>query len=125
MPHLVSDIILQNAPRYSLTNDDNAKEWSKFHSSRKSRNALPFKGPLFYLNFFSEILELYKNNYNNNIFPMPLKAFKRYTKSFLFDIQSSGSPEEWEGLNMPLNYVTGIPRQHRDNIPKVYYGVGI
>jgi hypothetical protein len=26
---------------------------------------------------------------------------------------------------MPLNYVTGIPRQHRDNIPKVYYGVGI
>ena len=56
---------------------------------------------------------------------MPLKAFKRYTKSFLFDIQSSGSPEEWEGLNMPLNYVTGIPRQHRDNIPKVYYGVGI
>ena len=43
MPHFVSDIILQNAPRYSLTNDDNAKKWSIGHSSRKSRNALSFK----------------------------------------------------------------------------------
>ena len=123
MPHFVSDIILPNAPRYSLTNDDNAKEWSTGHSSGKSRNALPFKGPLFYSKFLPEILELYKDNHKNNIFPIPLKAFKRYTKSFLFNIQNSGCPEEWEGQNMPLNHVTGIPRRHRANIPKVFYGV--
>ena len=123
VPHFVSDIILKNAPRYSLTNDDNAKEWSSSHSSGKSRNALSFKGPLFYLRFFPEILELYKNNHNNNIFPMPLKAFKKYANSFLINIQSSGNPEEWEAQNMPLNHVTGIPRRHRANIPEVFYGV--
>ena len=42
MPHFVYDIILQNAPRYSLTND-NAKKWSIGDSSGKSRNALSFK----------------------------------------------------------------------------------
>ena len=123
MPNLVSDIILPNAPRYSLTNDDNAQEWSAGHLSGKSRSALPFKGPLFYSKFLPEILELYKENHNNNIFPIPLKAFKGYTKSFLFNTQNSGSPEEWEGKNMPLNYITGLPRRHRANIAKVYYGM--
>lgn len=123
MPRLVSDIIPQNAPRYSLTNDDKTKEWLTSHSSGKSRSALSFKGPLFYSKFLTKIVELYKENHNNNIFPIPLKAFKQYTKSFLFNIQTSGSQEEWEGKNMPLTNVAGICKSQRANIPKVFYGV--
>ena len=90
------------------------------HSTGKYRNALSFKGPLFYFNYMPQIFALFQNNFKkSNI--MPVKLFKQYAKSFALDLQNSGSPEEWEGPNAPLYYVPGLPRDHRKNIQTVIY----
>ena len=47
--------------------------------------------------------------------------FKKHTKSFVFKIQNSGDPNEWEGANTPLHNVPGLPRAKRENIPKASY----
>ena len=50
-----------------------------------------------------------------------VNLFKRHSKSFVFDLQTSGSQNEWEETNTPLYNVPGIPRTSRDNIPKISY----
>ena len=36
-----------------------------------------------------------------------------YAKLFVFDLQSQGKDDEWEGHNIPLHYVPGLPRGSR------------
>ena len=86
----------------------------------KFRNNLSFKGPLFYLKYMPEIFEQFQKTYENSKI-VPLKQFKKYATSFALDIQSCGRSEEWEGLNTPLYYVPGLPREHRKNIPEIIY----
>ena len=71
-----------------------------------------FKGPLFYQKYMPEIKS--KNNDMNNF--ESFKSFKLRVKSFVFDIQAEGRPNEWEGQNMPLYYCPGLPRSNREGI---------
>ena len=119
LPPLVSNVISPDAPKYDHSNLD-SEAWMANHFTGKFRHVVSFKGPLFYLNYMPKILEQFQNCHKNSI-NMPLKIFKRYVKSFALAIQSCGSLEEWEGLNTPLYYVPGLPREHRKNIPKVLY----
>ena len=90
------------------------------NSTGKCRHTLSFKGPLFYLKYMPEIFEQFQKTYEKSKI-VPLKQFKKYAKSFALDIQSCGRSEEWEGLNTPLYYVPGLPREHRKNIPEIIY----
>ena len=88
------------------------------YNKGKLRNAISFKGPSFYFNYVPQFLE-------STSLQHPCMAthnlFKNHTKSFVLNIQSNGSPSEWEGTNSPLYNVPGMPRVERENIPKVSY----
>ena len=107
LPPAVINTISADAPKYGNTNEL-CTEWFANHSTQKMRNALFFKGPLFYLKYFPEILQ--NRNHNINI------SFKAGVRPFVFDIQSEGRPNIWEGLNMPLYYCPGLPRINREGI---------
>ena len=107
LPSAVINTISADAPKYGNTNEL-CTEWFANHSTQKMRNALFFKGPLFYLKYFPEILQ--NRNHNINI------SFKAGVRSFVFDIQSEGRPNTLEGLNMPLYYCPGLPRINREGI---------
>ena len=118
LPLSVREIILPNAPRPNI-NIDHCKDWLTCHKTDVSRNALSFKGPLFFLKY----LPCIESNYTQNIKPhnISVNTFKNYAKSFVFDLQSQGKEDEWEGHNIPLHYVPGLPRGSRVNIkPKNY-----
>ena len=114
MPTAIANMISSNAPLPGLSLE-NCKTWLNSHSNEIYRNVLSFKGPLFYLKYMAEIIEnIHENSHTNN-------SFKNKTKSLIFSIQSSGSNEEWEGKNIPLYGVPGLPRNHRENIARVSY----
>ena len=92
--------------------------WMARHTKDKSRNIISFKGPLFYSKYMPEILEKNDIKYPCNA---PVNLFKKHTKSFIFEAQTSDNPDEWEGRNTPLYNVPGLPRASRENIPKVSY----
>ena len=56
IPNLVANIISTNAPR-NFVDAENCKEWLASHSTQKLRNALCFKGPLFYMKYYPEIIQ--------------------------------------------------------------------
>ena len=117
IPPPVFDIISSETPKYSHVNA-NIIEWMNSHNKGKLRNAISFKGPLFYFNYVPKYLELTNLKHpclaSHNI-------FKNHTKSFVLSIQSEGNPNEWEGKNTPLYNVPGLPRVERENVPKVSY----
>ena len=121
LPPSVSEVISSNAPVYDHINVG-SEAWMANYSTGKCRHALSFKGPLFYLKYMPEIFQKFQNTYENSKI-MPLQQFKKYAKSFALDIQSCGTSEEWEGLNTPLYYVPGLPREHRKNIPDIIYKI--
>ena len=88
IPPLVFNIISTEAPKYNHVNA-NLIEWMDSHQTGKLRNAISFKGPLFYFNYVPQFLEKTSLKYpclaTNNV-------VKKHTKYFVFNIQSSGSP---------------------------------
>ena len=62
-----------------------------------------------------KVLSTYKTETGNGM------LFKNRAKSFVYNIQCSGSAVEWEGQNTPLYYVPGLPRDHLENIATVTY----
>ena len=118
LPLSVAEIILPNAPRPNI-NIDCCKDWLTSHKTEVARNAVSFKGPLFFLKYLPCIESTYTQNtksYNTSV-----NTFKSYAKSFVFDLQSQGNEDEWEGINIPLHYVPGLPRGSRTNIPSINY----
>ena len=117
IPLPVFDIISPEAPKYNHVNA-NIIEWMNTHNKGKLRNAISFKGPLFYVDYVPQFLEKITLKHPclaaHNI-------FKKHTKAFCLTVQSTGSPNEWEGANTPLYNVPGLPREERENIPKVSY----
>ena len=109
IPTPVNDIISPEAPKYNHGNA-NIIEWMNRHNTGKLRNAISFKGPLFYFSYVTQHQCL-----------ATLNVFKKYTKSYVLSIQNSGSPIEWEGTNTPPYNVPGMPRSERENIPKISY----
>ena len=116
IPNLVANIISTNAPR-NFVDAENCKEWLASHSTQKLRNALCFKGPLFYMKYYPEIIQQGsdKNCYRT------INSFKKQASSFVLNIQTEGRATEWEGQNTPLYYVPGLPRRNRKNIPMISY----
>ena len=88
------------------------------HNTGKLRNAISFKGPLFYFDYVPQFWE--KTGLKHPCMATH-KIFKKHAKSFVLSIQNTGSPSEWEGANTPLYNVPGLPRAKRANIPKVSY----
>ena len=117
IPSPVYNIISPEAPKYNHVNA-NIIEWMNSHKIGKFRNVISFKGPLFYFKYVPQFLE--KTGLKHPCLATNI-LFKKHTKSFLFDIQSSGSPSEWEGTNTPLYNVPGLPRKERENITTVSY----
>ena len=117
IPPPVFNIISPEAPKYNHVNA-NIIEWMNGHNTGKLKNAISFKGPLFYYNYVPQFLEKTSLKHpclaNHSI-------FKKHTKSFVLSIQSSGNPSDWVGTNTPLYNVQGLPRDERKNIPKVSY----
>ena len=116
VPSLVASIVSKNAPKPGL--EENCTDWLASHSTQKLRNALSFKGPLFYLKYMPEIMSQNTETKSNNT---TLNTFKAQAKSFVFQIQTEGRMEEWEGKNTPLYYVPGLPRNRRENIDTISY----
>ena len=108
LPPSVSSIVLPAAPNPNRNFD--CIEWLSKHHSDKIRNALSFKGPLFYTTYKSKITETCTLEYPS------LFTFKRHAKALVFSQQCEGSVEEWEGRNTPLYYVPGLPRITRDHV---------
>ena len=94
LPSSVLNIISTDGPKYGNANEKSS-EWLANHPTQKMRNALYFKGPLFYLKYMPEIL-LNCDEVNNF---KTFKSFKARVKSFVFDTQTEGGPNDWEGLN--------------------------
>ena len=117
VPSLVASIVSTNAPKPCLETE-NCTDWLASHSTQKLRNALSFKGLLFYLKYMPEIVSQNTETKSNNT---TLNTFKAQAKSFVFKIQTEGRMEEWEGKNTPLYYVPGLPRSRRKNIDKISY----
>ena len=117
IPTPVIEIISPEAPKFNNINP-NAIEWMNRHNTGKLRNSISFKGPLFYFNYVPQFLE--KTGLKHPCMASH-NLFKKHTKSFILDIQNSGSLSEWEGANTPLYNVPGLPRAKRENIPKVSY----
>ena len=107
-----------NAPK-DIDDAENYKEWLAVasYSTQKLRNALSFKGPLFYMKYFPEIMS---QGSDINVY-MSINSFNIQAKSFVLNIQTEGRPMVWEGQNTPLYYVPGLPRSSRENIPKISY----
>ena len=120
IPTLVSKIIAQNSPKPGISNE-NDKQWVACHKSCKLRNALSFKGPLFYLKYRDGIYKHYIDRNENTATYTSFNSFKKSTKSFVFNLQTSGKSDDWEGSNLPLYSVPVLPRNLRKNIPKVNY----
>ena len=118
LPLSVAEIILPTAPNPNIDNDG-CKDWLASHQTGVSRNAVSFKGPLFFLKYLQQIESTYNQNTKSHY--ISVNTFKMYTKSFVFDLQSQGKEDEWEGHNIPLHYVPGLPRGSRMNIPPKKY----
>ena len=116
IPNLVANIISMNAPK-DINDAENCNEWLASHSTQKLRNALSFKGPLFYMKYLPKIMS---QDSDRNVY-MSVKSFKTKAKSFALKIQSEGRALEWEGQNTPLYHVPGLPRSSRENIPALSY----
>ena len=117
LPLPVLNIISPEAPKYNNLNV-NVLKWMDNHATGKLRNTISFKGPLFYSNYVTQFL---KATGLKHPCIASINFFKKHTKSFVFNIQSIGSPSEWEGTNTPLYNVPGLPRASRKNIPTVSY----
>ena len=117
IPPPVFGIISPEAPKHNHVNE-NVVAWMNRHNTGKLRNAISFKGPLFYFDYVPQFLE--KTDLKHPCM-VTHKIFKKHAKSFVLSIQSTGSPSEWEGANTPLYNVPGLPRAERANIPKVSY----
>ena len=117
-PLSVSRIISPDALKHGQVNEKTIA-WMASHTTEKLRDAISFKGPLFYSKYMPEILEKNGLKYPCNV---PVNLFKKHTKSFIFEIQICDRPNEWEGTNTPLYNVPGLPRANRENIPTVSYG---
>ena len=46
---------------------------------------------------------------------------EEHAKSYVLNIQNSGSPIDWEGMNNPLYNFPGLLRSEQENIPKISY----
>ena len=105
LPLSVADIILPNAPRPNI-NIDCCKDWLTSHKTGVARNAVSFKGPLFFLKYLPCIESTYTQNIKS--YKISVNTFKSYAKAFVFDLQSQGKEDEWEpmgGTNIPLHYI--------------------
>ena len=120
LPSSVLSIISPEAPKISQSNE-NCKEWMTNHSIGILRNAISFKGPLFYLNYFPEILSQCEDENKQNSIYTSSNSFKNRAKAFVLNMQARGCPNEWEGNNMPLYHLPSLPRNHRKNIPLISY----
>ena len=122
IPTLVSKLIAHNAPKPGVRNEHD-QNWVACQTTCKFRNALSFKGPLFYSKYKDAIYKhsIDRNKNKNNATFTSFISFKKYAKSFVFSLQTCGNYEEWEGSNMPLYYVPGLQREHRKNIPVMNY----
>ena len=118
LPLSVAEIILPNTPRPNI-NIDCCKDWLTSHKTGVARNAVSFKGPLFFLKYLPCIESTYTQNIKS--YKISVNTFKSYAKSFVFHLQSQGKEDEWEGQNIPLHYVPGLPRGSRINIPPLNY----
>ena len=94
-------------------------DWLSDHTTGRLRNAISFKGPLFSTHYMNEIIQSCADSVTSLI--PSLNAFKRRTKIFLFEQQTQGIEDEWEGKNTPLFYVPGLPRGSRNNTGNVTY----
>ena len=88
------------------------------HNKGMLRNGISFKGPLFYFDYVPQFLE--KTGLKHPWLATH-KIFKKHSKSFILNTQSTGSPSKWEGANIPLYNVPGLPPAGREKIPKVSY----
>ena len=120
LPSSVLSIISPEAPKISQSNE-NCKEWMTNHSIGILRNAISFKGPLFYLNYFPEILSQCEDENKQNSIYTSSNSFKNRAKAFVLNMQARGCPNEWEGNNMPLYHLPSLPRDRRLNIPVISY----
>ena len=120
LPSAVLSIISSDAPKINQ-NNENCKDWILKHSIGIFRNLISFIGPLFYLNYFPEILAQCNSETEKQLTYASVSSFKYRAKSFVLNLQTIGCPGEWEGRNMPLYHVPSLPRDHRENIPKITY----
>ena len=74
---------------------------------------------LFFLKYLPRIESTYNENTKSHY--ISVNTFKMYAKSIVFDLQSQRKEDEWEGHNIPLHCVPGLPRGSRMNIPPKKY----
>ena len=118
IPSSVVSIISPNAPKPDQ-NNEHCINWLTNYPTGKLRNAIYFKGPLFFTKYMPEIAaEFAAVNTNINI---PVQLFKKHTKAFIQNLQTEGHLNEWEGKNSMLYYVPGLPRTYRTNTLHVSY----
>lgn len=119
LPSSVSNIISPAAPKPDIIINNDHIDWLSDHTTGRLRNAISFKGPLFSTHYMNEIIQSCADSVTSLI--PSLNAFKRRTKIFLFEQQTQGIEDEWEGKNTPLFYVPGLPRGSRNNTGNVTY----
>ena len=76
LPLPVFSIISPEAPKINQ-NNENCKDWIINHSIGILRNVLSFKGPLFYLNYFPEVLAQCNSATEKSFIYASLNSFKK------------------------------------------------
>ena len=72
------------------------------YTTDKLRNAISFKGPLFYSKYMPEILDKIGITHPCNV---PVNIFKKHAKSFILECQSCDTIHEWgEGTLLYTTY---------------------
>ena len=119
IPASVANIISLKAPNLDC-NDEKFKVWFTKYPTGKCRNAICFKGPLFYKKYIVEIEAKYQN-IGTTTPNVPIKYFKNHAKALMLEVQGRGGSVEWEGQNMPLYNVPGLIKSRRNLKKDVTY----
>ena len=98
IPASVANIISLKAPNLDCK-DEKFKVWFTKYPTGKCRNAICFKGPLFYKKYIVEIEAKYQN-IGTTTPNVPIKYFKNHAKALMLEVQGRGGSVEWEGQNM-------------------------
>ena len=116
LPSSVSNIISPAAPKPDIIINNDHIDWLSDHKTGR----LPKQYPLLSTDYMNEIIHYSCADSGTSTIPS-LNTFKRCTKIFLFEQQTQGIEDEWEGVNTPVYYVPGLPRDSRNNTGNVTY----
>ena len=102
-PLSVSRLISPDALKNGHVNEKTVA-WMAKYTTDKLRNAISFKGPLFYSKYMPEILDKIGITHPCNV---PVNIFKKHAKSFILECQSCDNIHEWGGQEHSFIQRTG------------------